>query len=323
MTTRIVVSGLGAIGGYYGAMLAHLAEQLSTVKIYFYLRQGEHLDAIRKFGLRVASPSLDIAAFPTLATHKAEELPLLKGADILILATKEYDLKKNLKELSGIITPRTLILTTQNGLSAPYKVKEMFPSSVIASAACHITCRKTPGLITVRSDNNLFKFGIDPTLQGEVSTEKWALLEKLFILLRASGVRCNPPSRDMGTLLKEKFIMLSPSAAATAFYNMPIGEVLKQHQSELKELVHELAMLYQAMGNRNSLFIEDEAFVAIDKMPKEATTSMHSDLLNRHKSELETLVGFVVKTAKKERVSVPRYTEFYNTLKERINEQKG
>lgn len=323
MSVKIVVSGLGAIGGYYGAMLARFAEQLSSVKVFFYLRQGEHLNAIRQFGLQVVSPSLNFYAHPTLATSKVEDIALGKGkdkgVDYLILATKEYDLKKNLKDLLPIIGRKTLILTTQNGLSAPLTVQSFLPDNTVASAACHITCRKTPGLITVRSDANLLKIGLDPNFSGKITPEKWAQIERLFVYLRAAGVRCTPPSREMGILLKEKFIMLSPSAAATAYYNQPIGEVMKHHEEALRELIHELAMLYQAMGNRNSLFIEDEAFAAIDKMPKEATTSMHSDIQNGHKSELESLVGFVVKTAKKNKLSVPRYEAFYNELKNRIN----
>lgn len=319
MPTKIIFSGLGAIGGYYGAMVAKGAEELLSTRVYFYLRQGEHLTAIRKFGLRVSSPKLDFYAHPTLATDKVEDLP---KADILVLSTKEYDLNKNLKELSPVITSNTIIMTTQNGLTAPLLVEQLFPENLIVPSACHITCRKTPGLITVRSDENLLKFGTDSTLKIQASEQKWMQIENFFLLLRASGVRCKL-YKDMAPMLKEKFIMLSPSAVSTAYYNLPIGEVIRLHQAELKELIHELASLYQAMGNRNDLFIEDDAFRAIDKMPKVATTSMHSDILNHHKSEIETLIGFVIKTAKKLHVKTPLYEEFYNAIKNKIKTDKN
>lgn len=169
----------------------------------------------------------------------------------------------------------------------------------------------------MRSDENLLKFGTDPSLKRKIGNRDWERVELLFTLFRASGVRCRH-YEDVAPMLKEKFIMLSPSAASTAYYDMPIGEVLKNHQDTVRELIAELAQLYLAMGNQNELFIEEEAFAAIDKMPKAATTSMHSDIEAGHTSELETLVGFVVKQAKKLKVETPRYEELYQAIKERI-----
>ena len=46
---RIVVMGSGGTGGYFGAKLARAGEDVTFVA------RGEHLDAIRKNGLRVKS----------------------------------------------------------------------------------------------------------------------------------------------------------------------------------------------------------------------------------------------------------------------------
>lgn len=318
MPIQIVVSGLGAIGGYYGAMLAHFAEALTFTRVHFFMRKGAHMETVRNFGLRVVSPKLDFFAKPATIATSADQLP---KADILILATKEYDLRKNLKDLAPIITEKTMVMTLQNGLTAPCIVQEMLPQCLVIPGACHITCRRTPGLITVRSDENLLKFGTDPSLSHPITPKFKERIEEFFVLLRAAGVRCSL-YEDMGPKLKEKFIMLSPSAAATAYYNLPIGEVIARHETELRELIAELALLYQAMGNRNDLFVEEEAFTAIDRMPKQATTSMHSDIQDGHSSELETLVGYVVKNAKKIKLNVPRYTTFYEAIKERIAKKK-
>lgn len=315
MPKEIVISGLGAMGGYYGGMLAAFTEKLTSFRTHFFMRNNVNCKAVQANGLHIKTPSLDFIAHPATVHYDAKEFP---QADYLILATKGYDLKQNIKQLSSIITPKTIIVTTQNGLAVPETLHELFPKNIIAPAACHITGRRSaPGLIEIRSDFNLLKMGMAPWLNKSISKTDKELIESLFILLRAAGVKCNMYD-DMGPLLREKFIMLSPSAAATTYFDVPIGIVLEQHNKEIRALVHELASLYHAMGYDSSLFIEEDAYEAINKMPKEATTSMHSDIAAGHKSELELLVGYVVTLAKKYRVEVPYYTEYYQAIKQRI-----
>lgn len=318
MHFNIVISGLGAIGGYYGAMLANYTHQLKTVHTHFFLRKGEHQRQIEAQGLHVVSPTLDFFAKPVTVATDIADLPV---ANILILATKGYSVAKNLEQLKPIINEQTLIVTTQNGLIIPEKVHKTVPHCPIAGAACHITCRKTPGLITVRSDQNLLKIGPLPTLMKRTSNKVWNSIEYLYTLMRAAGVKCKLYD-DGDTVLREKFIMLSPSAVSTAYFDCNIGEVKLNHLIQLKQLVAELAKVYHAMGVKNSLFIEEEAFQAIDQMPNEATTSMHSDIKAGHTSELELLVGYVVKMAKKFNVDTPLYNEYYKALKERVLQGK-
>ena len=50
--TKILVAGIGAVGGFFGATLAHHYEDDNKVNIYF-LARGEHLNKIQKQGLKV------------------------------------------------------------------------------------------------------------------------------------------------------------------------------------------------------------------------------------------------------------------------------
>lgn len=320
MATQIIVSGIGAIGGYYGGMIARFTEQLKTYRTHFFMRKNEHMRTVAGLGLHVTSPTLDFFAHPTSVHYDVDNFP---KADFLFLCSKGYDVADNLEQLAPLITKHTIIITTQNGLSIPELVHERFPRCLIVAAACHITGRRSePGLISIRSDHNLLKLGPLPSLKESFTKRNWERLEDLYLLLSAASINCRLYP-DMAPLLREKFIMLSPSAASTSYFDAPIGKVMAEHDSELRELIRELAMLYRAMGSSNDLFIEEEAYEAVDKMPKEATTSMHSDIVSGHRSELEMLVGFVVKRAKKLGVEVPLYRAYYDAIKERISEQKA
>ena len=50
--TRILIAGIGGVGGYFGGMLAHKYEHSDEIDISF-LARGEHLNQIRKNGLKV------------------------------------------------------------------------------------------------------------------------------------------------------------------------------------------------------------------------------------------------------------------------------
>jgi 2-dehydropantoate 2-reductase len=59
---RIVIFGTGGVGGYFGAQLARAGEEV------IFIARGEHLQAIRRQGLRVDTPKGAIVIQPAHAT---------------------------------------------------------------------------------------------------------------------------------------------------------------------------------------------------------------------------------------------------------------
>ena len=65
--TKIAISGIGAVGGYYGGLLAARYKDSEDIDIYF-ISRGENLKEIRENGIEVKNTFLTIKAKPTLAT---------------------------------------------------------------------------------------------------------------------------------------------------------------------------------------------------------------------------------------------------------------
>jgi 2-dehydropantoate 2-reductase len=59
---RIMVFGTGGAGGFFGARLALLGEDV------IFIARGEHLRAIRDKGLRVEMPEGEVTVLPAQAT---------------------------------------------------------------------------------------------------------------------------------------------------------------------------------------------------------------------------------------------------------------
>ncbi len=311
---HIVVSGLGAIGGYYGGRLAFYTEPLTSIHTSFFMRSGVHLEQVRREGLHITSPSLDLWAHPYRASDRVEDLP---QADVLLLATKSYDALANIEQLRSIITPSTVIVPLHNGLDVPPAIHRALPENLILPGVCHITGRRiAPGEIAIRSDRNVLKFGATSDLNSRLAPSEWQIAEAFYTLLKASGVSCRL-YREMAPYLREKYLMLSPSATATAYFDKPIGRVLDEHNEEFRGLIAELASLYRAAGWEQDLFLEESGYQSVGKMPREATTSMHSDILAGHQSELESLVGYVVRLGRQLGLPTPLYAKMYQGLLQR------
>lgn len=314
---HIVVSGIGAIGGYYGGLLANLSSSLESVKVSFFMREGEHLNKVKEEGLHIQTPTLDIRAQAFCATHKAEELDT---ADFLFLATKSYHLEENIQQLLPSISSQTVIIPLLNGLDIAPRIRKVLPNNVILPAVCHITARRYVGEIIVRSDENMLHFGGDLSINSSLSTEDYFNAEYLYLLLKAAGVKCRY-FPDVRRRIREKFLMLSPSALATAYFDTAIGEVMDLHKEEFEELVAELSALYYAKGWSEEHNLEERAIYLVQKMPREATTSMHSDIKAAHISEIESLVAYPLSLAKEVGIKMPLYEKMYSFLKNKIDTQ--
>ena len=108
----ITISGLGGVGGYYGAMLLLAAAQEGQGRQIHFVARGAHRAAIAERGLHIHTPERDFTVYPDALAEDPRELPV---TDLLILATKSYDLAANVEQLRPIIGPETIVLPLLNG----------------------------------------------------------------------------------------------------------------------------------------------------------------------------------------------------------------
>ncbi len=103
---NITVIGAGAIGGHIAARLAAAGERVKVVA------RGAHLKAIRERGLILKEGGEEILA-PVEATDRIAEAG---GADLIVLGVKAHQLTPIAAEVASIVTPTTMVMTTQNGM---------------------------------------------------------------------------------------------------------------------------------------------------------------------------------------------------------------
>lgn len=320
MPTRIIVSGLGGVGGYYGGLLAHYAQTHpeANVEVDFLMRSGTHFQKVQERGLLVKWPEGKIIAHPHRISLFASELA---PANYLILATKSYNLRENIEQIKPFLTANTVVLPLLNGLDVHDFLEELLPPEVIRWVGCvFITSRRTePGCIQSNSTYERLFMGLP---NRNSPTERTPQEEYLEALMKASGIGVVVPDDPMDEVRK-KYLMLSNSAAATAYLNTNVDGLVGQYRSFTEGLTQELINLYQAKGWK----VEDDAVEAalrrIGRMPSGTTTSMHSDLQKGHTSEVESLVGYVVRESQKLGLLTPFFSEAYQGICANLSSQKS
>ena len=71
--TKIIIAGIGGVGGYFGGLLAKQFSESNEIEIYF-LARGENLKQIQKNGLKVIKGDTRFIVKPKLATDNANEI---------------------------------------------------------------------------------------------------------------------------------------------------------------------------------------------------------------------------------------------------------
>ena len=98
---RIVVFGTGAVGGYFGGRLAQAGNNV------IFIARGDHLKALRKYGLRVESVNGDFVIYPLQATDNPREVGI---ADLVLIAVKAWQVKEVAPLLPPMMDPNTFIV---------------------------------------------------------------------------------------------------------------------------------------------------------------------------------------------------------------------
>lgn len=294
---RIGILGLGGVGGYFGGLLAKAYFKSDEVEVIFIAR-GETQKAIADSGLKIVTDENEMIVQPKLVSNNPDEIGVL---DYLICATKTYDIKESLVPLKKCIIPTTIILPLYNGVDAPERIRKIFPENEILQGCVYI-------ISMIASPGTIRKMGFYEKLFFGSKTASAVKLEELQSIFQKAKIESYLVA-NIEEIVWEKFIFISALASVTSYLNQNIGEVLKSKKSMkvYVELLHEIEAVAKAKGLQLPGDIVNQTIVKLEKSPKEATSSMHRDLLAGRKTEVTSLTQFVVNEGLKYGVKTSLY----------------
>lgn len=308
MKTKIVIVGLGGVGGYFGGMLAKYYAANPEVEIYFVAR-GEHLREIKENGLTLITENGTFVIHPTLATDHVFEIGI---ADYIIMTPKSYDLESTIVQINPAIGKDTIILPLLNGIDNSQIIRALLPETEVWDGCCYIVAKiNEPGVVENSGGVHRIVFGYK-----NQTNERLLAFEKL---LKDAGIEAEF-HKDILTSIWKKFLFISSSASLTSYFDVSYGALLTDEfkKKTLINILEELILVANAEGIAMDKTEIDKLIHQIKKLPSETSTSMHRDFTAGKNTEVHSLTGIVIELGKKHGIPTPTYDNVYKGLTERM-----
>ena len=136
---RYAIIGTGAIGGYYGAKLAHSGQE-----VHFLLHSD--YDFVRENGLQVDSCDGSFHLPHPHIYNKVDDMP---PCDVILVGLKTTNNHLLSQLLPPLLRPDTVVVLIQNGIGVEADVQAMLPSVQLVAGLAFICSGKTqPGRVS-------------------------------------------------------------------------------------------------------------------------------------------------------------------------------
>ncbi len=290
---RIVVVGAGGVGGYFGARLAQAGADVTFVA------RGPHLDAIRARGLRVRSA---VEAEYTVAVTAVDKVTGLPAADAVLLCVKSFDTEAAVAHVRPVVGPETPVLSLQNGVDNEERIDAVLGAGHALGGVAYVFATiEAPGVIAHTFAGRV--------VLGEMDGRPTARAERLREAFSGAGIPA-ALSEDIRRALWEKYLMIAAQAGMTAVTRCPIGVIRETPQTwrMYRLIVEELAALGRASGVALPPDAVATTLANAEKLAPHLFSSLHHDLAQGKRLELDALHGHAVRLG--DRLGVPTPTVF-------------
>jgi len=270
---KVAVMGAGAVGCYYGGMLARAGHSVTLIA------RPQHVDAVTRHGLRMETRSFDEQVKLQAGTDTAA----VEGADVVLFCVKSTDTEQAGAQMLSMLQPGTLVLCLQNGVDNADRLRTVLPPDQVAAAVVYVGCEMAgPG--------HLRHHG-----RGELVIEPSATSERLAQALAAAGVPTEISANVRGALWA-KLILNCAHNAISAIAQMPYGETAKG--VGVPDVMRDVVDECMAVARADGVDVPGDPMAAvrkiIDTMPGQSSSTAQ-DLARGKPSEIDYLNGLVVR----------------------------
>ena len=298
---RIAIVAPGAVGGYFGALLARAGEDVRA------LARGAHLAAIRGRGLRVEGPDGDY----TVRLEAGDDAARLGPADVVLFAVKLYQAEDAARAAAPLFGPGTVGISLLNGVTGPEVIAGALPGATVVGGCAYVSAvLAAPGHIRHNGAMSAIVVGMPE------SDPARARVEEFVGRCRRAGFGAEITG-DARAALWRKMVGLSANAALTAAARLPAGPLYSDPDvlAVAAGLVGEAAAVARAAGGALPDDAEGAALRQLRGFPPGMYASMYHDLARGAPLEVDGLSGHVVREGARLGVPTPHHAALHAVLK--------
>jgi 2-dehydropantoate 2-reductase len=288
---KVAIVGCGAMGSVYAALMASCGHEVHAVTLW-----AEHAEAMARDGLRVEGASGDRTVRLLAATTPDGIGP----CDLVIIATKAFDVEAAARSALPLLAPHTVVQTIQNGLGSAERVAPIVGADrlVVGVVGGFGASLRAPGHVH-HNGMEMVRFGAYAGLPRERLAASAAMWESAGFKVALFD--------DLDRMVWEKLIMNVTFSATCCLTGMTIGKVMRDENAWRVALgcAEEAVAVAKARGIRLEVGEPIEHIRRLGGRIGNARPSMLLDHLARRRSEIDVINGAIPREGAKVGVAAP------------------
>lgn len=295
---RVGIVGAGAVGGFFGALLARAGHQV------VFLARGKHLEVMRENGIHIKGENVEFSE----QGEFTDNLRDLSTSDLLLFCVKANSTKQLAEELQPLIKEDAKVLTLQNGVDNEEILADVYGSERVFSCATYIQASiDEPGVISQYGRVQLVigelveearevcggivetfkRAGIDTRHSSKIMFRKWSKLLWNITFNPLSAIS----TATVGEILDDPYLLKTAEAICWEAIDVAIGSGIELERERTFETIFNNAEIARAHH-----------------------TSMLQDRLKGKPMEVESIIGYVRHKAEELEKNVPTIHAIYSVL---------
>jgi len=269
---RVAVMGAGAVGCYYGAVLARAGHEVTLIG------RPQHVQAVQRSGLRLQTIDSD----RHIQLRASTEPDAVRGAELVLFSVKSTDTEAAGKALAPHVERDAAILTLQNGVDNAERLAATLGREVIPAVV--YVAVEMAGAGHVRHHG-----------RGELVIASSKQSGAIAAAFGAAGVPVEISDNVAGALWA-KLIVNCAYNALSAITQLPYGRLVQGAgmPEVMREVVDECLAVAQAAGVKVPGDMHEAVRRIAQTMPGQYSSTAQ-DLTRAKKTEIDHLNGFVVR----------------------------
>jgi 2-dehydropantoate 2-reductase len=271
---RIAVMGAGAVGCYFGGMLARAGADVTLIA------RGAHLKALLHDGLLLESINFK----ERIKVRASSDPAAVRGAELILFCVKTTGTAEAAKAIAPHLAPGALVVSMQNGVENVAEIRTASGIEALAAVVYVAASLPEPGHVRHGGRGDLV-LGDSPQA---------AAIAKTF---EPAGVPCRLTDNLEGEQW-QKLIVNCAGNAVTALGRVGYGpaarnafarQVMKEAAAECREVARAAGVQLPQRGP-NTTNVKD-----LEQYQPEVTSSTAQDVANRRPTEIDSLNGYIAR----------------------------
>jgi len=284
---RVAVLGAGAVGCYFGGMLARAGHPVTLIG------RAKHVEVFRKSGLHFEALKFNEQVLVEASTS-AEAV---RGAKLVLFCVKSTDTDAAAVEMAPFLDADALVANLQNGVDNAERIQARIAQPVIPACVYAATEMAGPGHLKHHGRGDL----VIGTL-GRARAEALARVKECF---EAAGVPV-AISENVAAELWAKLVANCAYNAVSAISQLPYGVMIESPgvRELMRDVTDEVVAVAKADGIRMLPDVLERVYGIAKAMPTQHSSTAQ-DLARGKPTEIDHLNGYVVRRGEALGVATP------------------